>query len=143
MNVGGVMTTRLVAVSPDEAVSEALTRMNDANVGSVVVTDGPRLAGIFTERDVLRLAGRGPDFLDRPVREVMTARPVTVSADDTIVAAAQLMGERRIRHLPVVEGENVVGMVGIRDVMRRLVELVWSDHDERARETARSLLGRG
>jgi len=67
---------------------------------------------------------------------------VTVSADDDIVSAARLMGERRIRHLPVVEGENLLGVVGIRDVLGALTETLWRTHDEQAHETVRGLLSR-
>ena len=68
---------------------------------------------------------------------------ITATPDVMIVDAAHLMAEHRIRHLPVVEGENLVGMVGIRDVLRTLVERVWSDHDPGARQTAGELLRRG
>src|SRR5438093_13776437 len=119
------MAFRVVKVSPDDPVRVAIARMLEENVGSVAVCEGERLVGIFTERDVLRLAGEGPDFSDVKVGDVMTRRPVTVSPDDDILAAAQLMSERRIRHLPVVQGENLLGMVGIREVLRMLVERLW------------------
>jgi CBS domain-containing protein len=142
MRVGGGMTTKVVEVRPADKVSVAIARMNDAGVGSVMVCDGARLAGIFTERDVLRLAGGGESFVERPVGDVMTTSLLTVTAEDTVEDAARLMRERRIRHLPVVEGENLVGVISIRDVMRLLVERVWSAHDETAHDTARDLLRR-
>jgi CBS domain-containing protein len=143
MRVGEVMSVRLVSVRPDETVAVAIARMLEANVGGVVVCEaGGVLAGIFTERDVLRLAGEGPHFLEALVRDAMTPRPITVSADDDIVSAARLMGERRVRHLPVVQDGQVLGVVGIRDVMGSLVERVWREHDGTARETARNLLRR-
>ncbi len=143
MLVGALMSVRLVTAQPDEPVAAAIQRMNDEKVGSVVVCDGTRLAGIFTERDVLRLAAAGGDFGSRPLRDVMTTRVLTIGADDEVLAAAQLMSERRLRHLPVVEGENVIGMLGIRDALRLIVERLWSTHDEQARETARELLRPG
>ena len=73
----------------------------------------------------------------------MTRHPVVASPDLRIVDAAEMMGERRIRHLPVVEGDNLLGMIGIRDVLRTLVERVWAEHDPAARETAGQLLQRG
>ncbi len=142
MRVGDVMNVRLVSVRPEDSVLVAITRMKEENVGAVAVCDGPRLVGIFTERDVLRLASEARTFRDVTVEVVMTPRPITVDPDVSIVEAARLMGEFRIRHLPVVEGDNVHGMVGIRDVLGRLVELVWSSHDADARETARELLKR-
>ena len=72
----------------------------------------------------------------------MTRDVQTVSGDDDLLAAARLMGERRIRHLPVVQGDNVLGIVGIRDVLGALTERLWRSHDEEAHETMRDLLGR-
>ena len=141
MAVGDAMTVRVVTVTPRATVQEAITRMLEEGIGSVAVCDGPRLVGIFTERDVLRAAGEGPLFGEVAVEDVMTRRPVTVSPGDDIADAAQLMAAKRIRHLPVCEGEFLVGMIGIRDVLRRLVEQAAEQH-EGARETARALLTR-
>ena len=135
------MSVRVVTVPPKASVQEAIARMLDEGIGSVAVCDGPRLVGIFTERDVLRGAGEGSLFGEVAVEDVMTRRPVTVSPGDDIVDAAQLMAKRRIRHLPVCEGEFLVGMIGIRDVLRRLVEQAAEQH-EGARDTARALLTR-
>jgi CBS domain-containing protein len=137
-----VMDIRLVQVSPDDTVQAAVERMAAENVGSVVVCDGARLVGILTERDVLGLAGRRVNLDELRVGDAMTTGLVTVSPDDDILAAARVMGERRIRHLPVVQGENVLGMVGIRDVVAALAERLWREHDEAAHETVRELLGR-
>jgi CBS domain-containing protein len=142
MRIGEVMSVRLVTVGPDDPVSLAVARMNEESVGSVTVCDGPELVGIFTERDLVRLAGEGSQFAQIRISEVMTRRPVTVSPDDDIVSAARLMGERRIRHLPVVQDGFLLGVIGIRDVMGSLVERVWRDRDDDARETARELLRR-
>jgi CBS domain-containing protein len=132
--------TRIVSVAPDETVQLAIARMVEENVGSVAVCEGPRLVGIFTERDVLRLASGSARFREVKVGAVMTRSPFTVPPDVNIMDAARLMTRKEIRHLPVVEGENLLGMLGIRDVMRTLVEQVWSRHDEAARNTARELL---
>jgi CBS domain-containing protein len=140
--IADVMSLRVVKVAPDDAVRLAIARMLEEDIGSVAVCEGQRLVGIFTERDVLRLAGEGPEFADVRVGDVMTRRLVTISSDDEILAAAQLMAERRIRHLPVVQGENLLGIVGIREVMRTLVERLWKTQDPEARERARELLGR-
>jgi CBS domain-containing protein len=142
MAVADVMAFRVVTVSPDDTVQVAIARMLEENVGSVAVCEGERLVGIFTERDVLRLAGEGPDFAAIRVGDVMTRQLVTLSPDDDILGAARLMGERKIRHLPVLEGENLLGMVGIREVVRALMERLWRTHDEEARERARELLDR-
>ena len=142
MAVADVMAFRVVTVSPDDTVQVAIARMLEENVGSVAVCEGERLAGIFTERDVLRLAGEGPDFASVRVGDVMTTQLVTLAPDDDILDAARLMGERKIRHLPVLDGENLLGVVGIREVVRALVERLWRTHDEEARERARELLDR-
>ena len=136
------MAFRVVTVSPDDPVQVAIARMLEETVGSVAVCEGERLVGIFTERDVLRLAGEGPDFAEVKVGDVMTRQLVTLAPDDDILDAARLMGERKIRHLPVLEGENLLGMVGIREVVRALVEHVWRTHDAEARDRARELLDR-
>jgi CBS domain-containing protein len=137
-----VMSLRLVRIEPEATAREAAQRMVQAAVGSIAVCDGTRLVGIFTERDVLRLAAEGKNLDEIRVGDVMTTALVTVSGGDDILAAARLMGERNIRHLPVVEGENLLGIVGIRDVLGSLAERLWSAHDEQARETVHDLLAR-
>jgi CBS domain-containing protein len=137
------MTARVVSVRPDDSVQVAISRMMEEHVGSVAVCEGSHLVGIFTERDVLRLASEGSGFGDVRIGDVMTRSPLTVASDVSIADAAKLMGERRVRHLPVVEGDMIVGMLGIRDVMRMLMERVWRDHDEAAHDTAGALLQRG
>ena len=136
------MTVRVVSVRPEELVQVAIARMLEENVGAVVVCEAERLVGIFTERDVLRLAGEGTAFGELKIGDVMTTRVLTLTPDVDVTDAARLMRDRKIRHVPVVEGENVLGMVGIRDVMGTLVERVWAAHDETAHETARNLLSR-
>jgi CBS domain-containing protein len=140
--IADVMNLRVVSVRPDETVAVAIARMLEENMGSVAVCEGHELRGIFTERDVLRLAGHGPALSEVKVGDVMTRALVTISPDDDALAAAKLMGERKIRHLPVVQDGMLLGMVGIRDVLRSLLELLWRDRDAEARETARELLRR-
>ena len=145
--MGGValadaMTVRVVTVRPDETVQVAIARMLEENVGAVAVCEEHRLVGIFTERDVLRLAGEGSQFGDLRLADVMTRKVLTLTADVDIVDAARLMREKKIRHVPVVEDGNVLGIVGIRDVMGALVERVWAARDDDAHETARELLSR-
>jgi len=142
MQIGGVMRVKLVTAGPEKTAAEAIQLMLEAGIGSVLVVDGPEPIGIFTERDVLKLAGAGASFGTALLRDVMTPKPVTVSAGDSILAAAQLMGERNLRHLPVVEGGNLVGIVSIKDVLGFLAERLWSEHDEAAHDTARALLDR-
>ena len=141
MQVGTVMHVQLVTARPDESAGDAIRKMTEANVGSVVVTEDNAVVGIFTERDVLRLAGAGADFETVRLQGTMTRDPITVTAEDSILGAAALMGERRLRHLPVVEDGNLIGVVSIRDVLGFLAERLFADQDAAAAETARTLLG--
>jgi CBS domain-containing protein len=138
--IADVMSPRVVSIGPEETVQVAIARMLEENIGSVAVTEEGRLVGIFTERDVLRLAGNGAAFDQVPVGDVMTRSLVTVPPDVDILDAARLMGEKKIRHLPVLHGEHLLGVVGIREVMRSLVEQLWRHPDADVRETARELL---
>jgi CBS domain-containing protein len=139
MAIGDVMRTRVVTVKSDDSVRLAVLRMLEEGVGSVAVCDGGRLVGIFTERDVLGLAGDGTDLDAVRIGDVMTREPLTVEAGVAVLDAARLMGERKIRHLPVVEGDHLLGIVGIRDVLGSLVERLWQSKDSAAHDTARSL----
>ncbi|NDU79191.1 CBS domain-containing protein, partial [Actinomadura sp. DSM 109109] len=136
MAIGDVMRTRVVAVDQHDSVRLGVLRMLEEAVGAVAVCDAGRLVGIFTERDLLALAGNGTDLDAVRIGDVMTRNPLTVDADAAVLDAARLMGERKIRHLPVVEGEHLLGMVGIRDVLGSLVERLWQAHDSAAHETA-------
>jgi CBS domain-containing protein len=136
------MRVKLVTAKPGEPAAEAIRRMLENNIGSVVVCEDNHPIGIFTERDVLRLAGEGADFETTPVKKAMTARPLTINAGDSIIDAAQLMASRKLRHLPVVEDGNLVGIVSMRDVFGYLAERSFSEHDEVAHDTTRQLLDR-
>ena len=139
MAIGDVMRTRVVTVNTDDSARLAVLRMLEEGVGSVAVCDAGKLVGIFTERDVLGLAGEGTDLDAVRIGDVMTREPVTVDVGVPVLDAARLMGERKIRHLPVVEGDHVLGMVGIRDVLGSLVERLWQSKDPAAHDTARAL----
>jgi CBS domain-containing protein len=139
MAIGDVMRTRVITVNTGDSARLAVLRMLEEGVGSVAVCEEGRLVGIFTERDVLGLAGDGTDLDAVRIGDVMTREPLTVDAGVAVLDAARLMGERRVRHLPVVEGELLLGMVGIRDILGSLVERLWQSKDSDAHETARSL----
>jgi CBS domain-containing protein len=115
------MSSDLLAVEAGVSILEVADRMVDRNVGAVLVLDGGRLAGILTERDVLRAVARGLGDATR-VADCMTARPETIAPDDTTEHAAVLMLHGGFRHLPVVEGDSVVGVISIRDLVPLLLE---------------------
>ena len=115
------MSRDLLTVEAGAAVVAVAQRMADRNVGAVLVLEDGRLAGIMTERDLMRAVGRGLRD-DTVVRECMTVHPDTIAPDDTIKHAAVLMIHGGYRHLPVVDGDDVVGVLSIRDLVPMLLE---------------------
>jgi CBS domain-containing protein len=111
------MTTEVLTTSAERPVAEVTGMMVKARVGSAVVLQGSWLAGILTERDVLRAAASSSDLTRSPVSQWMTKDPVTAAPDTTTEEAAQLMLTNGFRHLPVVEGRTLKGVVSIRDVL--------------------------
>ena len=112
-----IMTTEVLTTSAERSVAEVTAMMVKARVGSAVVLQGSWLAGILTERDVLRAAASGSDLTRSPVSQWMTRDPVTATPDMTTEEAAHLMLMNGFRHLPVVEGRSLQGVVSIRDVL--------------------------
>ena len=107
------------SVGPLATVIDAVNVMNDHHVGSVLVLEGGYPVGIFSERDVLvRVVAAHRDPRQTLVRDVMTTRLHTVSPDDTLLDVMRLMTERRCRHVPVMEGEVMVGLVSIGDLTK-------------------------
>jgi len=114
--VRDVMSSELISVEPQTTVAEAATIMGGKHVGSALVMDGDRLAGIFTERDIVRALGEHFDAAGHPVSHWMTAQPATIDPEASTDEALDRMLRGGFRHLPVVEGGQVVGMLSIRDV---------------------------
>jgi CBS domain-containing protein len=109
----------VLRIDADEPVIEAVKRMVDAGVGSLLVADEGAITGIFTERDYLRrMTLEGRDDEVTAVREVMSSPLIVVTPETAIDECMALMTDRRIRHLPVVEGGDVVGVVSIGDVVK-------------------------
>lgn len=111
-----LMTNRVVAVSPDDPVADAAAAMIGQKVGSALIMQGRMLAGILTERDVLRAAASGSDLTNSPVSAWMTKDPESASPNTTVEEATQLMLLHGFRHLPVLEGREVRGIVSLRDL---------------------------
>jgi CBS domain-containing protein len=116
--------TKVYSVPANARVSDAIGALNKHNIGAVVVvdTDG-KLVGIISERDVVRLLGRDPvGALKRPVSECMTASVVTCTRETLIADLMERMTRFRIRHMPVVERDELLGLVSIGDVVKRKIE---------------------
>jgi CBS domain-containing protein len=109
----------VLQIEADAQVFDAVKRMVDAGVGSLLVTDGGSVAGIFTERDYLRrMTLEGRDDKETAVRDVMSSPLVVVTPDTAIDECMAVMTDRRIRHLPVVEEGDVIGILSIGDVVK-------------------------
>ena len=111
------------AIGPDAPVIDAIRLMAEKGIGAVVVMQSGRLAGILSERDYARkIVLQGRSSRDTPVRDIMTANVVTVRLDDSVDHCMQLVTDKRIRHLPVLERDAVLGVVSIGDLVRAVIE---------------------
>ena len=111
------------AVAPDQTVLDALRLMAEKEVGALLVTSGDQLVGIVSERDYARkIVLKGKSSETTPVRDVMSAEVTAVSPRQSIEECMALMTARRIRHLPVMEGEKLVGIVSIGDLVKAVIE---------------------
>ncbi len=110
------------SISPDATVFEAIQLMADKNVGALPVVDNSRLIGIISEHDYTRkVILKGLSSKDTPVRDIMMREVLTASPSDTIADCVRVMTEKRVRHLPVLEGTKMIGIVSIRDVMKWVI----------------------
>ena len=111
-----VMSTRLHTVEPSDSVGEAVAVMAQHRVGSVLIMEGERLLGIFTERDTVRALSQSHDAARHEITSWMTHDPKTVSPDEDSDTALRLMLDSGFRHLPVMESGKVIGLVSMRDL---------------------------
>ena len=112
----------VASVVPETSVLDALKVMAEKEIGAVLVIDGDELAGIFSERDYARkVVLQGKASKDTPVREIMTEKVVCVRPEQTIEDCMGLMTDKRIRHLPVLQGRKVIGVVSIGDVVKEML----------------------
>ncbi|TQM17553.1 CBS domain protein [Pseudoxanthomonas sp. 3HH-4] len=119
----GSKTPEVFSVSPDASVLDAIKLMAEKGVGAVLAMQGERLCGIVSERDYARkVVLQGRSSSNTPVRDIMTAKVVTVRPDDSVDHCMQIVTEHRIRHLPVVEGEAIVGVISIGDLVKAVIE---------------------
>lgn len=133
MTIAAILGTKgreVVSITGDRTLGDAVALLADKRIGAVPVMDGTQVVGILSERDVIyAVAAHGDGALARQVGDVMTAPAITVGPGEAVLGALSLMTRRRIRHLPVVEGEQVVGMVSIGDLVKYRIERIEADAD--------------
>ena len=117
MVVKDLMTTNVASISSDDTVEHAAQLMREHNIGSIPVCNNENIVGIITDRDiVLRSAAEGENVRVQSVREIMSSNPVVGNPNMDIRDAARIMSERQIRRLPIVEKDNLVGVVSLGDI---------------------------
>jgi CBS domain-containing protein len=114
---------QIISVPPDAKLAAAVKVLAERRIGAVLVMSEGRLEGILSERDIVRVLGEhGAEMLDEPVHKVMTRKVITCRRNDTVAAIMEMMTDGKFRHLPVLEGERVVGLISIGDIVKRRVE---------------------
>lgn len=116
--VGEIMTTDVEGVSPDDTVERAIRAMVERDIGSVVVVEGDRPVGVFTERDLARRILDDAELLGRRVGDVMSAPVISTTPNAEMIEAFDLMNAQHVRRLPVVDEDRLVGIVTERDLLR-------------------------
>ncbi len=117
--------TEVLSISADATVADAVALLAGRRIGAVPVIDGGAVRGIFSERDVLYgLAREGAKILEQKVADVMISPAITVEPDSPVLTALSLMTRRRIRHLPVTEGEAAIGFVSIGDLVKYRIDKI-------------------
>jgi CBS domain-containing protein len=112
----------IALIKPQDSVFDALQILADRDVGALVVMDQGKLVGIFSERDYTRkIALAGKSSKDTLVQDIMTPKVLTVSAQTRTRECMALMSQKKIRHLPVIDGDKVLGMISIRDLMDEII----------------------
>ena len=121
----------VVTVPPTSTVRELVDLLAEHNVGALVVSsDGQAVEGIVSERDVVRHLQRNPDVLEAVVRDIMTAAVHTAVRDDKLDDLMSLMTEQRVRHIPVIEDDVLVGIVSIGDVVKHKIQALELERDQ-------------
>ena len=111
------------SVEPSITVYSAIEQMCEKNIGGLLIVENGNLKGIFTERDYARkLILKGKSSKDTTISELMTKNPITVTPDNTIEDCMGVMSDKRIRHLPVVEDNQLIGMISIGDLVKHIIE---------------------
>ncbi len=133
MSIAAVLGSKgatVETISADARVSDAVGRLGEKRIGALPVVEDGRIVGIMSERDVIYcLRDHGPEVLDWPVSRVMTSPAITAAPDTAVLSALALMTQRRIRHLPVVEGQQICGIVSIGDLVKYRMECIEAEAD--------------
>ena len=134
MYVSDILKTKgfeIVTLTGSESVTEALAMMNQHRIGAVLImTERGEIAGILSERDLVRAMHRfGRDVFDKTVSELMTAPVITCSPRDPIAAIMGMMTAQRFRHVPVIEGDRLIGLISIGDVVKSHIEEAQAEVD--------------
>ena len=112
-------------IAADATVFDAVQRLGEKRIGALPVLEGGRIAGIMSERDVIYcLRDHGPEVLDWPVSRVMSSPAITADSKTEVLTALALMTQRRIRHLPVVDNDEIRGIVSIGDLVKHRMERI-------------------
>ena len=115
-------THQVLSVAPEATVFEALQHLAEKNVGALVVLDGEKLVGIFSERDYARkVVLLGKSSRDTPVRDIMTTRVLCARPEQTVEQCMALMTAKHVRHLPVIDHKKVIGLVSIGDMVKEMI----------------------
>jgi CBS domain-containing protein len=123
VKVSDLMTKAAVTDAPDDTLAEAAAKMRSQQTGSLLVMEGETLAGIVTERDVLKVVGAGQDPKAVALHDVMTKDVVTIRPDESVQDAARIMFDHWFRHLPVTTGDGrVAGIISLRDLLSLVAE---------------------
>jgi len=128
MTIGAILRERtgaVISAGPNDTVRIAVDLLAQNRIGAVPVVEGDKIVGIFSERDIVRLlSSYGPEALDRSLDEVMTKSPVTCDPSMAVIGALSQMTQKRIRHLPVVEGSRIIGFVSIGDLVKYRIDRI-------------------
>jgi CBS domain-containing protein len=135
MRIHDILSTKgfdVIHIRPEASVREVVRLLKEHNLGAVVVSpDGGEIAGIVSERDVIRQLADGVEFLERPVTAIMTSDVHSCTPKDSVQSVMSAMTERRIRHLPVVDEHNaLVGIVSIGDVVKSQISELQFERDQ-------------